>query len=548
MTTDPTLRSPRIALLTPLAHGALAVCLFATGCAPGSSTDRRRADGSPSFDAAADATPGIDSSVVDGAVVPDATLPDGALPPDGGPVDSGARSDSSPPPADSSVPPVDSGSAPDGMVVTPPPECTTDGECGGGESCDRGYCRSGCLFGFCLDGGECVGSFCVECTDDSDCGSARERCDTTVNACVPQPVDTSGTLIGLFYSTWHCPQAEGNPHGRSVHDISEILAGRQSWGPLRAFHWWDQPEAGYYCLSRNDALLRQHAEQIRDAGVDFIFFDATNHAYMDGRSDRTREMIVDPINRLLEVWSTVPGAPKVVPWVPIIRSSTDPTTNTIDYLLERLRAYPGMQAEYLGKPLIFVTEHRATFVTDEAKLAELSRNYTIRKMWAHMSRYDDHFWSFMEPCRADPSGGERCQQRNAILGGAVEQVSISAAYQSTYMSVPMYATPKHRGLTFRSQFQTLFDNPGAGVATITGWNEWTIQRIPCGEHETCPCSTYSACFLDAYDMEYSRDIEPGRNSMGDYYYRLMQSCIGLYRSGETCATRPTDLCCTPYSG
>jgi len=61
------------------------------------------------------------------------------------------------------------------------------------------------------------------------------------------------------------------------------------------------------------------------------------------------------------------------------------------------------------------------------------------------------------------------------------------------------------------------------VATITGWNEWTIQRIPCGEHETCPCSRYSACFLDAYDVEYSRDIEMVKGLHGDnYYYQLVQ--------------------------
>lgn len=527
------------AAFRPSCSASLLACALAVaGCASGAS-DREGSDGGQAG-VDAGSTPTLDAGVRPGF--------DAALPPsvDGGPplgsVDGG-----------SPIGPVDAGpgasdAGVDAGPMTPPPECVSDAECGLGESCDRGYCRTPCFFGACLSGGECDGSFCVDCTSDSDCAGSRYRCDTSVGACVTRPVDTSGTLIGLFYSTWHCPQATGNPHGRAIHDISEILAGRQSWGPLREFHWWDEPEAGYYCLSRDDALLRRHAEQIRDAGVDFIFVDATNWAYMDGRSDRVREMVTDPLERLLAVWSTVPGAPRVVPWVPVISADTNPSVYTVDYLLERLAAYPGMQQEYLGRPLLFVTEAQDRFSTNEAKLRDLSSRYTIRRMWAHMSRYDDSWWSFMEPCAEDPSSGRPCRQRNAIRGGSVEQVSIAAAYQWTYMSVPEHAVPKHRGRTLRSQFETLFDHPEAGVATITGWNEWTIQRIPCGEHESCPCSRYSACFLDAYDMEYSRDIEPGRNAMGDYYYRLMQACIGLYRSGETCDTRPGDLCCRSYPG
>lgn len=518
---------------TRRALAALA-CGLLGACAPNLARDDASAPPPEGADAAPPPARGDAGPRPDAAVDPDASLGvDAAL----GIVDAGASSDAGgrDAGADASVPEI-------------PPECRGDAECAAGERCDRGYCRYPCLFGACLDGHECDGSFCVDCLDDGDCMGPRYRCDTSVGACVEQPVDTSGTRIGLFYSTWHCPQAEGNPHGRAVHDISEILAGRQSWGPLRAFHWWDQPVAGYYCLSRNDALLRQHAEQIRDAGVDFVFIDATNHAYMDGRSDRTREMVIEPFERMLAVWSTVPGAPRIVPWVPVVSARTDPAVYTVDYLLSRLAAHPGMQAEYLGRPLLFVTENREAFTTDETKLADLSTRYTVRRMWAHMSRYDASYWSFMEPCAADPARGGRCGQRSAIRAGAVEQVSISAGYQWTYMSVPEYAVPKHRGATLRAQFQTLFDHPGVGVATITGWNEWTIQRIPCGEHETCPCSRYSACFLDAYDVEYSRDIEPGRNAMGDYYYRLMTACIGLYRSGETCATRPGDLCCRPYDG
>ena len=132
-----------------------------------------------------------------------------------------------------------------------------------------------------------------------------------------------------------------------------------------------------------------------------------------------------------------------------------------------------------------------------------------------------------------------------------EQLAITTAYQATYMNVPS-ATPKHKGLTFRKQFETLINNPQIAIATITGWNEWMAQRIPCGEHPACPCagipSYPTGCFMDQYDIERSRDIEPGKNAMGDYYYRLLKACIALFRSGARCdAAHANDLCCKDWA-
>jgi hypothetical protein len=62
-------------------------------------------------------------------------------------------------------------------------------------------------------------------------------------------------------------------------NFTQILAGNVLYGPYNVSHWWGRPAEGYYCLSRNDALLARHATQLRDMGVDFVFVDVTNHAY-----------------------------------------------------------------------------------------------------------------------------------------------------------------------------------------------------------------------------------------------------------------------------
>lgn len=354
------------------------------------------------------------------------------------------------------------------------------------------------------------------------------------------PRPTSLTEIGIFYSTWHCVASTESPESRGVHDLSEIQAGRSGYGPVHEFHWWDQPEAGYYCLTRNDELLGQHAELLRDAGIDFVFIDATNHADVGRGSDRTRAMVLEPFERMLAVWSRIPGAPQIVPWVPVVHPATNASHNTVDALLERLGRHPGMHFELDGKPLVLVTDN-ATVDTSEAKLEILEEDYTLRRMWGAFSEPGED-WSFMQPCRRSPTSAAPCRQRSAIRDGEVEQISITVAYQETYMNVPS-ATPRHGGRTFQKQFWTLLDDPLVPIATITGWNEWIAQRQACDEDPTCPCGEYpNGCFIE-WDSDYSRDIEPAQNGRGDFYYRLMSACISLLRSGETCESQPLDLCC-----
>jgi hypothetical protein len=219
-------------------------------------------------------------------------------------------------------------------------------------------------------------------------------------------------------------------------------------------------------------------------------------------------------------------------------------------LLSLLGSHPGLQFEYEGKPLILVTEN-ATYAADAAKLSALSASYTIRNMWAFEAEGAPK-WSYLERCESSPLDGEPCFQRMAVAGGKLEQLPIGLAYGADYMSHLSTATPKHHGKTFRKQVQTLFDNPEVAVATITGWNEWVVGRLKCDENPLCYCSNpedVNGCFLDQYDIERNRDIEPGNNVMGTYYYDLVKSCIALFRAGKRCtADNAGELCCHDWQG
>ena len=322
-----------------------------------------------------------------------------------------------------------------------------------------------------------------------------------------------------------------------------MLAGEESWPPWPATpfppvsFWWDEPAAGYYCLTGNTALLTQHAEMLRDMGADFVFVDVTNHPYNTGTlCDRPEQMIIEPFTTMVDVWSGIEDAPRIVPWVPVTAATSSDTGDYMVYtLLDLLNAHPGLQFEYQGKPLIILTENDQ-WPVDEGAVASLSVSYTVRRMWAYETDGTEK-WSYLEDCQDSPLEPQPCFQRTSTFGGGLEQLPMTMAYQADYMSHPATATPKHQGQTFRKQFQTLFDNPEAPIATITGWNEWIVGRLPCDVVPLCPCSdpqNTNGCFLDQYDIEFNRDIEPGSNEMGTHYYDLVQNCVDLFRAGERC--------------
>ena len=79
--------------------------------------------------------------------------------------------------------------------------------------------------------------------------------------------------VGVFYYIWH------GHHSKEVYDITKILKdpkGKRKWGPKGKFHFWGEPEQGYY-RSEDPWVLRRDLQMLTNAKVDFIYLDVTNH-------------------------------------------------------------------------------------------------------------------------------------------------------------------------------------------------------------------------------------------------------------------------------
>jgi len=62
------------------------------------------------------------------------------------------------------------------------------------------------------------------------------------------------------------------------YDITRILAAspeHPAWGPEGAFHWWGEPDVGYF-LATDPWVIRRNLSMLQDAGVDALLCDVTN--------------------------------------------------------------------------------------------------------------------------------------------------------------------------------------------------------------------------------------------------------------------------------
>lgn len=95
---------------------------------------------------------------------------------------------------------------------------------------------------------------------------------------------------------------------------------------------------------------------------------------------------------------------------------------------------------------------------------------------------------------------------------------------------------------YRAQWSTPIASDGVDTVFITGWNEWMALKLSdTGEREVR--------FTDAFDYEFSRDIEPSLREDGDAYYletvrqchRFSSDCSGVSAIGKGVLTVNSDV-------
>ena len=318
--------------------------------------------------------------------------------------------------------------------------------------------------------------------------------------------------MAMFYFLWLDAAEKQGPF-----DVTKILASDPMamqkpasplWGPPQAMHHWGEPLFGYY-LCDDRWVLRKHAQLLSDAGVDVIVFDASNK--LTYRRDYTS---------LMETYRQMRQEGNRTPQVAFLTPFGDPHS-TVHELYEQLyskQLFPELWFQWEGKPLILADPARVgpaerEFFTFRKPQPDYFRGPTGPDQWGWLEVYPQHVFA--------NSRGEKEQMtvgvaQNAV-GNRLGSMSEAGAKGRSFHGGKPATRPSdvRLGYNFAEQWErALKEDPK--LVFVTGWNEWVAGRFDEFNGVREP-----VMFVDEFDEEHSRDIEPMKGGHGDdYYYQL----------------------------
>ena len=366
----------------------------------------------------------------------------------------------------------------------------------------------------------------------------------------------NGTKVGIFYFLWHETLNNSKPiydHTASYEKggIDELWKTMKS-GSLGSIHYWAEPYFGYYA-SDDEWVIRKHGTMLAEAGIDFVFFDATNGP-------------VYPQNytAVLRVWSQMRKEGTKTPDVCfILKGDNASEMNNIWSALYEPALYEDMWFRWNGKPVLMFTSKTSGIMTSEQKAY-----FTVRYSWAN----EDDKWYTGQEGRNCWAWGTMYPQKGGFVGTGnnrkLEQMVVMCGFWAngsygtnggrsyTYdtgepidkaegswdMGYGLYHTTSGLGLAYQEQFDRAIEQM-PGVLMITGWNEWWAGRwegdaagqVIAYEYIVSkdPTKKEYNYYVDNLDPEYSRDIEPMKGGFSDNYYYQTVDNLRKFKGART---------------
>ncbi len=339
--------------------------------------------------------------------------------------------------------------------------------------------------------------------------------------------------VGIFYFLTHNPGGNQSPG-----NITEILAQDSDIlgepdSPLwsgRGAYYWAEPLYGYY-NSTDPWMLRRHANLLADAGIDTVIFDTTNRATY-------RNVYM----KLCEVWTQVRKQGGTTPQICfMVNTRAGETAQEIYNDLYKPNQYPELWFHWQGKPLM---------ICDPAECSsELKEFFTLRKAhwpfelfnthnaWHWESTYPQVFSYDIDPAKPEQVNVAVAQNLRASDGKVTNMSELNARGRSFHDGKKDESPGAvDRGGNFHEQWKRALELDPPFVM-VTGWNEWTAGKY---SRPGLP-----VVFVDQFDQEYSRDIEPVRGLHNDNYYYQLVANVRRYKgaspSKEASASKSIDI-------
>lgn len=351
--------------------------------------------------------------------------------------------------------------------------------------------------------------------------------------------------VAMFYFMTH--NQPGNPHG--PYDVTKILAAdprNPRWGG--GTHYWGEPEAGYYIM-KDEWIIRRHARQLCDAGIDLIVLDNTNDV-----------IYKDVFVFIADVFRKMRAEGEATPQIACLASQ-----NSVLQLWEQIYSrglYADLWFRWKGKPLLLFGQHVTggrNEVNDVRFPEAITDFFTIRQSWAWTTLrwYDDGHdeWPWVDHYPQSVGWSESPDRAEYVPVAAAEHPLSNIGrsfHDGVQPAVNEYDVTEDtdKGLYFEQQWQRALEVDPEFVF-VTGWNEWTAgqmtRRIEDYAEEMARWDFFPGAdcgkggrkvemgesyFIDQYNQEFSRDIEPMKGGHGDNYYYQLMANVRRYKGVE----------------
>jgi len=399
--------------------------------------------------------------------------------------------------------------------------------------------------------------------------------------------------VGIFYITWHGDKNAGqkSPYGADVTKIlaQDPSARLDAHNPLWAYgsYHWGEPESGYF-LSKDRYVIRKDISMLSDAGVDVLIMDVTNAV----RYWSEWEVIFSEMEQMKAEGNKVPKFCFWAfngPVITVVQDLYDKIYKTekfkdlwFDWDGKPLLLYngnPSVDANGGGvrnpnphydsaaatnpaDPHYRDPDYQDRYYQDYTKAVK--QFFTLRTMWWGYYMWGgkrfvgtEDNWSFgydlgnehvaalppdsmvsRHQGRREESAVTPAQHPSSLVGKSwtrekgeppLNQYDLPDSAYVPWLGKTV-KDPEAYGIYFQQRWnEALKADPD--FLYLNDWNEWTAGKYPPAQGKTVDfmrrASTYF--FVDQYNAEFNRSIQPMKGGYTDNYYMQMAENIRRYK-------------------
>lgn len=330
--------------------------------------------------------------------------------------------------------------------------------------------------------------------------------------------------VGIFFFTWMGMHPEGQT---GIYDISKLLLERPDdlwnpqgtkYSPAGKYHLWGEPLYGYY-NSLDPWVMDKQVQMLTTMGVDFLGLDATNGVVYS----EVYDLLFRTLDKYFQQGFNVPKV------MFLINSGSVATTEQIyeEFYKEDCKygRYPHLWYTYQGKP--YISCDLRQFGKDETSQLLQEFFYIEQMQWPNEEMMENAFsWMSFDYPQYNHSGNMNVSiAQHKTVRMSDTQGSWGRGYD---VNLGKNVSDRSReGINYASQWQTVLNSVNTEKpvtrAFITGYNEWTALKFP------LTGSGSEVYFVDLFNEEFSRDIEPMKGGYQDNFYLQTMAYLRRYK-------------------